>query len=211
MTIDYKQPFNPSRDVSGMLEFLLWTTVTPGKKSETITPRFNALMEDQAKYDKSRHPAQSVIRSHGNRIRSLLKKHGIGQYNRLIQCWQTIEYGFVTEEHDDGTETELKINSRKFFKNATRDHLTMIPGIGLKTASFFIQNTRSKWEDIAVLDVHILRYLKERFPRYPVPDQTPQNREEYETLELMFLGCACKHDLPPRELDLFIWKQSTNN
>ena len=211
MTIDYKQPYNASRSVSERLEFLLWTTVTPGKSSETITPRFNDLMNDQAQYDPSRHPAQSVIQSHGNRIRSLLKKYGIGQYNRLIKCWQTIHYGIVSEEHDDGTETDIKINSGEFLKHATRDHLCMIPGIGLKTASFFIQNTRSKWEDIAVLDIHILRYLKKQFPKYPVPEQTPQDKIEYDALEKMFLGCACKQDMSPRELDLQIWKQATNN
>ena len=75
MTIDYKQPTKYNRNVSEMLEFLLWTTCTAGKSSEIITPRFNALMQDC--------PAPDVIRSHGNRIRGLLRKHGIGQYDRL--------------------------------------------------------------------------------------------------------------------------------
>ena len=190
MTIDYKNPQKFTRSVGELTEFLLWTTVTPGKKSSTITPRFNKLVEEE--------PATSVIRSHGNRIRSLLKKNGIGQYERLIKCWQTIGFGEL-----DGT----RIRSGDFLRNATREQLTIIPGLGLKTASFFMVNTRP-WAEVAVLDVHILRWLAREFPKYPVPEQTPQDPDEYARLEAMFLGASCKFNMSPADLDIELWKEA---
>ncbi len=194
MTIDYKKPYSASRDVSQLTEFLLWTTCVAGKSSATITPRFNALMEDE--------PATSVIRSHGNRIRGLLRKHGIGQYDRLTKAWQTIGFG----ELEDGR----KIRSGNFLRFADRDDFTIIPGVGLKTASFFVMNNRP-WQEVAALDVHILRFLAREFPKYPVPEQTPQDPNEYACLEAMFLGCACKFNMSPSELDLELWRESSNN
>jgi len=190
MTIDYKNPQKFTRSVGELTEFLLWTTVTPGKKSSTITPRFNKLIEECS--------ATDVIRSHGNRIRSLLKKNGIGQYERLIKCWQTIGFGEL-----DGT----RIRSGDFLRNATREQLTIIPGLGLKTASFFMVNTRP-WAEVAVLDVHILRWLAREFPKYPVPEQTPQDPDEYARLEAMFLGASCKFNMSPADLDIELWKES---
>ena len=192
--INYLKPYNPNRTVEQLTEFLLWTTCTAGKSSATITPRFNALIEEQ--------PATSVIRSHGNRIRGLLRKHSIGQYDRLSKAWQTIGLG----ELDDGR----KLRSGNFLRFAHRDDFTIIPGIGLKTASFYKMNTQP-WSDVAALDVHILRWLQQEFPKYPVPTQTPQDPDEYARLEAMFLGCASVFNMSSRELDLAIWKQSTNN
>lgn len=193
MTIDYKQPTKYNRNVTEMLEFLLWTTCTAGKSSATITPRFNALTQEC--------PAPDVIRSHGNRIRGLLRKHGIGQYDRLSKCWQTIGFGEL-----DGT----RIKSGDFLRNASREDFTVIPGIGLKTASFFIMSNRP-WVEMAVLDVHILRFLAREFPKYPVPEQTPQDEDEYNRLEAMFLGCSCKFNMSPAELDLALWQEASNN
>lgn len=215
MTIDYKNPYNTGRNVSQLIEFLMWTTCVAGKNSATITPRFNDLIEDQREYNIKRdifeHPAMTVIRSHGNRIRSLLKRFGIGQYTKLIQCWQTIHNGSVEAEYENSKlNHEIKIKSGKFLEKAPRDYFLKIPGIGLKTASFFILNTRA-WEEIAVLDVHILKHLKQKFPRYDIPQQTPQNKDVYLELEAMFLGLACQANMSAREYDLMLWKELSNN
>lgn len=191
--INYKQPHNYQRSITELLEFLMWCSCTAGKSSKTITPRFNNLLAEE--------PANNVIRSHGNRIRGLLRKHGIGQYERLTKCWQDIGFGNVNN---------VKIRSGAFLKHATREHFTLIHGLGLKTSSFFLQCTRPH-EDVAVLDVHILRWLQSEFPKYPVPSQTPQDEDEYARLEAMFVGASAVLKLTPAELDLQIWLSSSNN
>jgi thermostable 8-oxoguanine DNA glycosylase len=191
--INYLQPHDYQRSVSELLEFLLWCTCTAGKSSKTITPRFNDLIANNS--------AKNVVVSHGNHIRGLLRKYGIGQYERLTKCWQQIGRGSVDN---------IKCSSGSFLKHAPRDHLTLIHGLGLKTASFFIQCTRPH-EDVAVLDVHILRWLQQEFPKYPVSTQTPQCEHEYARLEAMFVGASAVLKLTPAELDLQIWKQSSQN
>ena len=191
--IDYKQPHNYQRNVTQLLEFLLWCPCTAGKSSAVITPRFNNLLEQEA--------ANVVIRSHGNRIRGLLRKNGIGQYDRLTRCWQDIGFGSINN---------INIRSGRFLKHANRDDFTEIHGIGLKTASFFIQCTR-EWADVAVLDTHILKWLRQEFAPYPVPTSTPQDIDEYTKLECMFIGASAHLNKSPAELDLELWKQYSNN
>lgn len=191
--INYKQPHNYQRNVTQLLEHLVWCTAIAGKSSATITPRFNKMLEKQS--------INSVIRSHGNRIRSLLKEYGLGQYNRLSRCWSEIGFGSIDN---------VKCSTGAFLKHAPREHLTLIHGLGIKTASFFIQSTREH-SDVAVLDVHILRWLAEEFPKYPVPSSTPQDIDEYTRLEAMFIGASALLKLTPAELDLQLWLSGSNN
>lgn len=193
MSIDYKNIKNYQRNTTELLEFLLWCTVTPGKSSKTITPRFNNLIAEC--------PANIVIRTHGNRVRSLLQKHGIGQYNRLRRAWHDIGFGSFNN---------VNCRSGQFLKNATREQLTQIHGVGLKTASFFIQNTRP-WADIAVLDTHILKWLRDEFYPFPVPRSTPQDPDLYNQLEAMFVGAAAVLNIEPAELDMQLWSHYSNN
>ena len=191
--IDYKNPHNYQRSVTKMLEHLVWCTAVAGKSSQTITPRFNKMLEKES--------INNVIRSHGNRIRGLLREYGIGQYNRLSRCWSEIGNGSIEGR---------KCSSGSFLKHAPREHFTLIHGIGFKTASFFIQSTREH-SDVAVLDVHILRWLAEEFPKYPVPSSTPQDVTEYLRLEAMFIGASAVLNLTPAELDLELWLAGSKN
>ena len=193
MSINYLQPHDYQRNTTQLLEFLLWCTCIAGKSSATITPRFNNLIEQI--------PAKKLIKSHGNTIINALKKHGIGQYNRLKKCWQEIAFGSINNR---------KCNSGAFLKHAPRHEITELHGIGLKTASFYIQCTRPL-EDIAVLDTHILKWLKQEFAPYPVPSSTPQDETEYIKLECMFIGAAAYLNKSPAELDLALWKQYSQN
>lgn len=166
--------------------FLLWCTVTPGKKSETITPRFNNLFK--------KHDTKSLLNSHGRHIHTLLKKEGIGQYDRLMKCWKTIR----------------NIKPIGQLKTITREELVTIPGIGPKTASFFIVHSR-KWQEMAVLDVHILDWVREQYPLFKIPEQTPQDLNVYRQIEGLFLGRACQLNMSPADLDNHIWKQRSKS
>lgn len=90
-------------------------------------------------------------------------------------------------------------------KTCTPEQLEKIPGIGCKTSRFFIVWTRPE-EPYAVLDVHVLRWLRAR--GYDAPKSTP-NAHRYPGLEKAFISEASKLGLTPRELDLRIWQAAS--
>jgi endonuclease III len=81
--------------------------------------------------------------------------------------------------------------------------LEACPGVGPKTARFFVAWTRPH-ERVAVLDVHILRWLRAR--GYDAPTSTPRAGELYDQLERAFIAEADERGKTPRELDLAIWE-----
>lgn len=185
MDINYNKITKYDRNVEQLLTFLMWCTVTPGKKSDIITPKFNAMFSEDNK------PSQ-VIKKHGKSIRSLLEKNGIGQYDRILKAWKVIQ----------------SLHPLGQLRTITRDELITIPGIGPKTASFFIVHSR-KWTEMAVLDVHILKWLQQEFPKFNIPDTTPQDIDVYKQIEALFLGKACQLDMSPADLDNKIWKANS--
>ena len=183
MQIDYNNITNYQRSVTELTGFLLWCTVTPGKRSDVITPKFNKILDQ--------HDPTKLVKAHGKTVRTALEKQGIGQYDRIIKCWKQIGQN---------------IKPLGKLKNITREELLAIDGIGPKTASFFIVHSQP-WSELAVLDTHILHFLQEQFIRYPVSRGTPQEIDEYKRLEYMFLGIAASQNKTPAELDLEIWRQ----
>jgi len=81
-------------------------------------------------------------------------------------------------------------------KCATREELVeSIKGIGLKLASMFVRNTRG--EKVAVLDVHIRNWLRERHGKLP---------KSYYAQEELFLKTAKRMRQDPRLLDVNVWE-----
>lgn len=87
-------------------------------------------------------------------------------------------------------------------KNCTSADLEQCPGIGQKTARFFILHTRANAE-VACLDTHILKWLKKK--GYDVPKQSPQSQKKYREIEQIFLKECRKRGMSPAEMDLAIW------
>ena len=89
-------------------------------------------------------------------------------------------------------------------------HLTDIPGIGNKTARYFLLHTRRDAR-YAVIDTHILKYLHAK--GMTVPKSTPSTKGQYEVLEYLWLD-EIKRDFPgmtAAEADLAIWRQYSGN
>lgn len=90
---------------------------------------------------------------------------------------------------------------------ASLDQLMSVFGVGPKTARFFILHSRPDAR-VAVLDTHILRWLRE-VHGYPTPKSTPTSLKQYERIESMalhfmadsFPGLTCA------QADLLIWCQ----
>jgi len=90
-------------------------------------------------------------------------------------------------------------------RTVTPQELEQCPGIGQKTARFFVVWTRPH-ERYAVLDVHVLRWLRKL--GHEAPKQTPHGRT-YLELEALFLQLADKAGLTPRQLDFEIWRSAS--
>ena len=90
------------------------------------------------------------------------------------------------------------------FRRCAPDLLETIRGIGPKTSRFFIAWTRPDAR-VAVLDRHVLRWLRAR--GHDVPEETPPPRR-YAEIERTFLEEADRRGKTPRELDLEIWSEA---
>lgn len=118
-------------------------------------------------------------------VEDMLRKVKMGQYTRVIAAFR----GMV----------EAKLDLR----TCSRDDLVKIPGIGLKTASFFIMFTRRN-ANIACLDTHILAYMREHNMHPQVPRSTPPPKL-YLELEKVWLFHCKEINRDPAELDFEIW------
>lgn len=112
-----------------------------------------------------------------------LKESKLGQYSRLAA----------------GFEASLKLDLR----TATVDDLKAIKGIGNKTARFFLLHSRPN-QNVAVLDVHILKYLRSQ--GFDTPKATPAEKQ-YLELEKEFLKLAHQNNMSPADFDLMLWTQ----
>jgi len=83
-----------------------------------------------------------------------------------------------------------------------RDWLTGAPGVGPKTASWIVRNHLGS-DDIAVLDVHIVR----AGAAAGVFDATWTPANHYTILEGMFLAWAAAGEVSAADLDAVIWRE----
>ncbi len=113
-----------------------------------------------------------------------LRELKTGQYRRLSQCLTAI--------------AKADLDLRK----CTVENLEAIHGIGPKTARFFILKTRPDAKH-AVLDTHILKWLRSRSIK--APRSTPSGKK-YAALEQIFLAECEKEDKSPAEMDQEIWE-----
>lgn len=98
-----------------------------------------------------------------------------------------------------------KIDEGNIFK--TREWFVKnIKGLGYKEASHFLRNI-GFGNDIAILDIHILRSLK----RYRIIKKIPSliNEKVYLNVENKMRGFSLKIGIPLQELDLLFWSDET--
>lgn len=124
-----------------------------------------------------------------------MKQHKLGQYRRLARCFKQI----ADTIHCDRPLCNLKVHD-----------LEEIYGIGPKTARFFLLHSRPD-QQLAVLDTHILSWMKNVKRCKNVPKVTPGSRVKYRMWELRFLYFCQQAKKTPAELDLEIWNQRSKN
>ena len=121
------------------------------------------------------------------KLKQLLLNVKLGKYNLLMQS-----FPYMARQPLD-------------LRACTREDLCKIPGVGMKTASFFILFTRPGIR-MCCLDTHILQYMAEHKLADNIPRQ-PRNEKDYLRLEQAFLKyCDEKHpNESVADVDFNIW------
>ena len=179
-------PFNLVRPVINSSELALFACSVQGKQaaiqSDKLNSIFEILYEMLPVYENM--PFACIRALNDEELLDVLKQFRMGQYGRLIQSYRQLSY--FKDDH-------------KF----TLSELTNIFGVGPKTARFILGYGWN--EPCAILDVHILKYLRQC--GIDAPQQTPQDANTYLRLEREYFVLAEKAGLSTMELDEKIWKE----
>jgi thermostable 8-oxoguanine DNA glycosylase len=182
MQIDPKKITNFSRTDSELQSFWIFSCVVAGKNSDFAANVISKLLQ---KANWTERTPFEYFRELGEiGIRNALVASKSGNYTRITR--------FISES--------LSLDLR----TATHEQLMGIHGIGPKSSAFFLLHTRPNLE-LAVLDVHLLCYLRDK--GVDAPRQTPSNIKKYLELQNQFL-CLAKIDFPfmsIADIDLLIW------
>jgi len=167
---------------------LFWVTAA-GKNGVTAAKCLDLLLaqiawEYPSNVDRSSFDLIKRI-AYGHKLSARMKHAGIGCYNgKAVTFLQLAHSGFD-------------------LKTCTVDDLETITGIGPKTSRCFIMHSRPN-QRLAGLDVHMLRYLRDK--GYDVPKITPTGKR-YKQIEQYFLDEANKSGKSVADFDLDVWKR----
>ena len=193
--VDPNDVENFNRSVLEKEAFLFFTIFVAGKTAKTIAPksqRFHQDMIDRVvdKVGVNKVIEYGTIRLLGclsiDEIMSVLRANKIGKYGVLEKMFLLLQ------------DMDFDVN------RVTIEQLESLPGIGKKTSRYFMLYTFENAGDIAILDRHVLTFLRNK--GYDVPDNTPSGRQ-YDDIEKIFLDEFKKSDYKSlTEFDLDIWK-----
>ena len=172
---------NYNRTEAELEEFLMFAILVAGKGAEQQAKKLDAFLTD---YRSDRSPFQYLEHIIANySLTKEMMKHKLGQYKRLLFAFTGI------------------LRFKGNLKNVTIEELESVKGIGSKTARFFILHSRPD-QRVAVLDTHILKYLRDM--GHKVPKATPA-KNKYKAIEDIFISIADGLKMSIADLDLQVW------
>lgn len=124
----------------------------------------------------------------------------------LLLCLKNSRLGQYTRLEKAMVESLTKLTGK--LSTCTIDDLESITGVGSKTARFFMLHTR-KDQKIAVLDTHVLRYMRDQ--GLTTQKGTPPKGPKYAELEQVFLNEVKKSGMSGADFDLHIWRTYSGN
>jgi hypothetical protein len=189
--IDPSDVTNPSRTAPQLEEFLLFGISAAGKNADQQAAKLERLLG-------GRSPFAYIRKIGAQGLQARLREVRLGKYALLGRSFDEL----ARSGADLGT--------------IPWEDLTRFPGIGIKTAKFFVLHSRAG-EMHGVLDTHVLSWMREHWEGAgpPVPRHSPQDPRAYRFWETVFFGMvSARHHLPrgPRAIDwakfdLDLWKE----
>jgi len=189
------QPFLYNATEEQLQEFLLLGLFVAGKTAVVQQHKlhwFLELLKNRVFRSEDYNPFQRLGLMEENHLLQLLTYCKVGQYTRLVKALKWLGH------------KQWELPENQFVYNITRDELCECPGLGMKTASFFLIYTR-EYQVHACLDTHILKWLGS-IGHEGVPSASPTSKKTYEHWEETFLKEADHMGKDPTELDFQIWK-----
>lgn len=171
---------NFERSDSELQEFAIFCICVANKNADQIAPKVHSLLQ----HCDGVTPF-SFLREHRPALNSLLKLEKLSPYSQRAKAIDGI----------------LNVDIR----TCSKDDLLLIPGIGPKTARYFLLHSR-KDADHAVLDTHHMRLLA--MHGVVSPRKAPTQERQYvevEKLHQKFRTKVAPH-LSAAEFDLIVWK-----
>ena len=192
LLIDPYNITNFNRTKNELEEFLLFCIVVAGKTAYIQAQKLQDFLTSvNARLMMPEHinPFQTIKSAdHHGILLQEIQKAKLGQYKKIHSAFKYI--------------SEHKIDLSK----TTPEELEQIPGVGMKSSRFFLLHSDINWNnDIAILDTHILKFIKENID-VNAPKSTPTIKVTYKYWEDLFLyWCECRNK-NVADFDLEVWK-----
>ncbi len=164
---------------SNYLEEFIFCLLTPQSNAKKCWDAVLELKKQDYNEEKILEILKTRTRFHNNKTRYI--KEGLGR-------WENIK-------------EELNNKQGKKLRNWLADN---VKGYGLKEAGHFLRNIGKSENEIAILDRHILRNLKEL---EIIDTDKIKNKSHYFELESKFLDFSKQINIPVDELDLLFWSK----
>lgn len=178
---------NYNRTQSELQEFLLFCINVAGKKSSIEAPKLEVFLQRAKDITKESSPF--------NCIKKLIQ---LGRLQEIMHWAKLSPYKQRYNSYVDA----VKLGD---LQKVTLNRLLQVPGIGLKTARFFLSHSREDFDE-PMLDTHILQFLRDNGYRN-APKSTPSNLGVYNYYANIFKMFARVSGKSVTDLDLEIWKQ----
>jgi hypothetical protein len=191
--IDPSNVTNPSRSEAELEEFLLFCVVVAGKNADQQAAKLESFLGGRRPF--------AFIRSSEREgsLESRLRDVRLGKYALLGRSFR-----------------ELAASGADL-ASCPWEELTAFPGIGIKTAKFFVLHSRPG-EMHGVLDTHVLSWMREHWAGpgrsgLAVPLHSPQDPRVYRFWETVYFGMvSARHHRGPAQVDwarfdLDLWKE----
>lgn len=188
-------PFCYHADDWALEKFLLTGMVVAGKVARVQQGKLDTFLGDLKRLYPNWPPLRGLSKERPDEIRLRLLMVRMGQYTRLTNGFHALSravYPIVGRPLD--------------LRTCSAEALEAIPGIGMKTSRFFIMYSRPV-TDVAVLDTHVLAYMREHHLADNVPKSTPTGRGTYLRLERAWLAHCREQNIHPGELDFAVRKE----
>lgn len=193
--IDPSNVTNAARTDAELEEFLLFCVVVAGKNADQQAAKLERLLGGREPFAHIRE------RDRAGKLEKELRDVRLGKYSLLSRSFRALSH------------------SGADLRACPWEHLTLFPGIGIKTAKFFVLHSRPAQMQ-GVLDTHVLSWMRDHWepagpPRLKVPRHSPQDRGTYRFWETVYFGMVSALHHPPDEaagvdwarFDLELWKE----